>query len=148
MSDISSKDFYEKLRELFRRNLDCVTATDRVQSGIYRKTGGDHFVIAACLSEAPLLMLAVCDKVLTHPVPDLQWSWQYRKNSISNAVTRLNKETAAGVHELHEFPDCVIYTFKQSILMTSELAEPVFCALVERGIREFETGIVALRGKR
>ena len=146
-SNTPSGAFDEKLRELAGRNLDCVTGTDHVHAGIYRKAGGDHVVIAACLSEAPLLLLFITDKLLTPPTPDMQWKWQYSRSSVMAGLSRLNRESVAGVHELYEFPDGMIYTFKQCILLSAEPTDLLFCELIDRGIREFEAGIAALSGK-
>lgn len=146
-SDFPSGALHEKLRELFLRNLDRVTGTEHVHAGIYRKTGGDHVVIAACLTEAPLLLIIISDKLLTLPAPETQWDWQYGKSSVLSAIRRLNRESVAGTHELYEFSNDVIYAFKQCVLLSSEPTEPLLCGLIDRGIREFEAGIAALSGE-
>ncbi len=138
-----------ELRALFTRNLENATSMEHVISGIYEKAGGNHFVMAAVPSfrcDTPVLMLSIADKILTQPPSDIPWSKQSRLARMSGALARLNRGCVAGIHELFEFPTCVIYTFKQCLLLTSDITDRVFRSIVEQGIAEFETGLSAIRG--
>lgn len=133
-----------ELRGLMLRNLSNVTCRNNIHSGIYTKAGGDYFVVAACLHTEHVLLLMITDKIMTAPNPEDTWSWQYGRSRVDEVVSRLNRESVGGIHQIHEFQAGLIYVFTQCLAIYPSLPDPMFRAFIDVGIAEFDIGLAAL----
>lgn len=104
-------------------------------AGVFRNADGEYVALAGALESGTQGFLIIADKLLPFAGERLLFL---------EILDRLNRGTLAGIYQLLEYPDGVIYLYKQVFCLQQEMSREFFDCLLETGIREFRLGLLQI----